>query len=182
MEPVPTRLPNATVATETPLISAYPSATPEIKPTENPPPSAPLISEVLAGIPGNNVFEFIELYNPTDQPVDLRGWTSWYRLATSEDDLLVYKWQDNTLVPPDGHYLLVHAGQDVYLLPDAEFDQGLNTTGGGLLLQDSYGSVADALGWGNSPVIFTEGSPPPALEIRSNNNRTVGLYLWAFQN
>jgi len=37
------------------------------------PPSTPLVSEVLTGIQGNNVFEFIELYNPTDQPVDLRG-------------------------------------------------------------------------------------------------------------
>jgi len=69
LESVETRLTNATVATETPLISAHSSATPEIKPPENPPPSTPLISEVLAGIQGNNIFEFIELYNPTDQPV-----------------------------------------------------------------------------------------------------------------
>ena len=157
------------VASETPLITAYLSATPEIKPTENPPPSTPLISEVLAGIQGNNVFEFIELNNPTDQPVDLRGWTFWYRLATSEDDLLVYRWQDDTLIPPNGHYLLVHTGQDVGLLPDAEFDQGLNTTGEGLLLRDSDGTNTDAFGWGNSPTAFTEGSPAPALAIRLEN-------------
>ena len=162
------------VATETPLITVYPSATFEIKPTKIPPPSTPLISEVLVGIQGNNVFEFIELYNPTGQPINLRGWTLWYRLATSEEDLPVYRWQDDTLIPPNGHYLLVRAGQDIGLLPDAEFDQGLNTTGGGLLLRDSDGTDADALGWGNSPAAFTEGSPAPALENGLSLERTPG--------
>ena len=119
---------------------------------------------MLAGIQGNNVFEFIELYNPTDQPVDLRDWLLWYRLATSEEDLPVYRWSDDTLIPPNGHYILVHAGQDIGLPPDAEFDQGLNTTGGGLSLRDSDGTEADALEWGNSPAAFTESSPAPALE------------------
>jgi len=81
--------------------------------------------------------------------------------------LLVYRWQDDTLIPPNGHYLLVHAGQDVGLLPDAEFDQGLNITGGGLLLRDSDRTNIDALGWGNNPNAFTAGSHAPALAIRS---------------
>jgi uncharacterized repeat protein (TIGR01451 family) len=171
-----TRPPSQTppVESETPKITATPPVPPKIELTEIPSPSNPLISEVLAGIQGNNIFEFIELYNPTSQPVNLRDYTLWYRLATSEEDLLVIKWQVDTLIPPYGHYLLVHTDQDVGLLPDAEFDQGLNTNGGGLLLRDSGGASADALGWGNSPVAFTEGSPAPTLENGLSLERTPG--------
>jgi len=73
--------------------------------------SGVVISEVLAGVQGNNNLEFIELYNASEEIVDLQGWTLWYRLATSEDDLLVYRWKRQALIPPHGHYLLVRAGQ-----------------------------------------------------------------------
>lgn len=60
-------------------------------PTLEPPSTYPiLISEVMAGKQGNNNYEFIELYNPGDDLIDLQGWSLWYRLATSEDNLPVY--------------------------------------------------------------------------------------------
>jgi predicted extracellular nuclease len=68
----------------------------------------------------------------------------------------------------------VHSDQDIGLLPDAEFDQSLNTTGGGLLLRDSDGKDADALGWGNSPIKFTEGNPAPTMENNHSLERAPG--------
>ena len=53
-----------------------------------------VISEVLAGVEGNNQYEFIELYNAGSAPLDLQGWSLWYRLATSEDSLIVMDWQE----------------------------------------------------------------------------------------
>ena len=51
-----------------------------------------VISEVMAGIEGNNNYEFIELYNAGDALADLDGWSLWYRLATSDDEPLVHQW------------------------------------------------------------------------------------------
>jgi len=129
---------------------------------------------VLAGIAGNNIHEYIELYNPSDQPINLQGYSLWYRLATSEQDLPVNHWQVSTLIPPQGHYLLVHAGQDIGITPDAEFEQGLNLSGGGLLLRDPGGITLDALSWGNNPIAFTEGHPALVLQNDRSLERLPG--------
>ena len=123
-----------------------------------------LISEVLGGVKGNNNFEFIELYNPGAMPVNLNGWILSYRLNSSEDDLPVYQWQEKTLLPAQGHYLLVREGEDVGLTPDAIFSQPLNTFNGGLALRQPEGTIADQLGWGKAPESFTEGLAVAALE------------------
>ena len=75
-------------------------------------PAPVFISEVLGGIQGNNNHEFIELYNRSAFPVDLRGWTIWYRLPTGQEDLLVYRFERQTMIPPLGHYLLGRSGED----------------------------------------------------------------------
>ena len=122
----------------------------------------PVIAEVMAGASGNNSHEFIELYNPTSQVIDLDGWSLWYRLSSSTHDLLVYQWRARALVAGHGHYLLVRQGQDVGATADAFFAQGLNTSSGGLALRDSGGNTVDSLGWGSQPITFTEGQPAPA--------------------
>ncbi|HEY69359.1 MAG TPA: hypothetical protein G4O08_02120 [Anaerolineae bacterium] len=133
-----------------------------------------LISEVIAGIQGNNNYEFIELYNDGEGIADLDGWSLWYRLSTSEQDLPVIAWQETTLIPPDGHFLLGRAGQDLGLPADAGFEQALNTSGGGFMLRKPDGSIADALGWGNAPASFTEGTAAPALANGQSLERAPG--------
>jgi len=140
------------------------------------PPSTDLIliSEVMAGKQGNNNYEFIELYNPNDNLVDLQGWSLWYRLATSEADLSVYSWEARTLIPPHGHYLLVRSGEDLGLPADAFFTQGLNTSGGGLTLRNASASTADSLGWGVAPEGFLEGVAAPKLQNDYSLERKPG--------
>jgi DNA/RNA endonuclease YhcR with UshA esterase domain len=156
------------------ILSACKRATSEpTLPTEDAEPSI-TISEVLVGIQGNNSFEFIELFNRGDSLVDLHGWSLWYRLATSEDDLLVKEWQGSALLAPHGHYLLGRAGQDLGIVVDAVFDQALNTSGGGLELRDANGNAADALGWGKAPESFIEGAATVALENGVSLERLPG--------
>ncbi len=125
--------------------------------------ASPLISAMQAGIKGNNNAEFIELYNPTDQPVDLQGWSLWYQLKDDSEAQLVYRWRDHVLIAPHGYLLLVRAGQDLGLQPDAAFDTALNLSYGGLQLRQRDGEIVDALGWGpKAPTDFTEGQPAPA--------------------
>ncbi|HEY42362.1 MAG TPA: hypothetical protein G4O11_00045 [Anaerolineae bacterium] len=143
------------------------------RPTPLTPPKA-LISEVIAGDIGNNNFEFIELYNPGDTPLLLQEYSLWYRLPTSDEDLLVNHWPNPALIPGHGHYLLVREGEDVGIMPNASFTQSLNTTGGGLLLRDSQGETVDALGWGNAPTLFTEGDPVAPPENGTSLERGPG--------
>lgn len=154
--PTPTSIPIPT-ATATPSPSPLP-------PTALPPDATPIvISQVMAGKPGDNTYEFIELYNRSTQVVDLKGWAVWYRLPTSKEDLFVFRWQKSALVPPFGRYLLAYQGEEVGLPADAEYEQALNTTGGGLQLRRTDGSVLDAVGWGKAPEGFYEGVPIPEL-------------------
>jgi predicted extracellular nuclease len=133
-----------------------------------------VISEVLAGVEGNNQYEFIEVYNTGSAPLDLQGWSLWYRLATSEDSLVVMDWQELALIPPNGHYLLGQVEQDLGIVPDAAFTQALNTSGGGLELRTPDGTRADALAWGNAPADFTEGYPADALVNGQSLERLPG--------
>ncbi len=151
------------------------SATGLETPTLEPPSTYPiLISEVMAGKQGNNNYEFIELYNPGDDLIDLQGRSLWYRLSMSEDDLPVYSWETRALIPPHGHYLLVRSGEDLGLPADAFFTQGLNTSGGGLTLRDASASAEDSLGWGIAPEGFLEGVAAPALQNDTSLERKPG--------
>jgi uncharacterized repeat protein (TIGR01451 family) len=133
-----------------------------------------VISEVLGGIQGNNNHEFIELYNRSVSAVDLRGWTIWYRLPTGQEDLLVFRFESRTMIPPLGHYLLGRAGEDFGLPVDAPFEQPLNTAGGGIQLRSMDETIQDTLGWGNASVGYYEGATAQAMPNGSTLERLPG--------
>ena len=143
-------------------------------PTPTPTVRTPLvISEVMAGATGNNNYEFIELYNATEEPLDLEGYRLTYRLSPDAEEVLIYTWDEPSVVPPHGHFLLVRSGVDVGAVPDGEFDHPLNTRFGGLTLWDPAGGVADRVGWGDKPEL-AEGEPAPALENDRSLERRPG--------
>ncbi len=158
---------------------------PEATPTPEPPPTAVpqptdtldtiddelmladglVISEMLPGITGNNLYEFVELYNAGKTAVDLNGWSLWYRINSDKDEELVAAWETETHVPPQGHYLLLHEGQEFNLMADALFTVSLSPRKGGLVLRDADGKAVDAFGWGEAPDGFAAGTaaaPPDA--------------------
>jgi hypothetical protein len=133
-----------------------------------------VISEILAGVSGDNNQEFIELYNRGAQPVDLRGWSLWYRLSSSPEEQFVHRWTSTALIPGQGHYLLGRLGQDLGLPVDAYFTQALNLTGGSLVLRRTDGAPLDRVGWGKSHPDLTEGEPAPPLENGLSLERAPG--------
>lgn len=142
-----------TAPTETPLSTTVPSVSARI-----------LISEVQASGPDSNDREFIELYNTSpDQTFDLDGMTLWYQLEEGEDERILYRWSETTLVPPHGHYLLGRQGQSFSQVVDSYFDIPLANSRGGLLLRSADDSPADSLAWGNDPQQYGEGALAPAL-------------------
>jgi uncharacterized repeat protein (TIGR01451 family) len=162
----PDQSPQAILATITPSPVIYPTS-----------PNIVLISEIQAGITGNNNYEFIELYNPGMDPVDLRGWSLWYRLPTNNQDLFVHRWTDQALVPPHGHYLLVRQEIDLGIAADARFSQAINLPTGGLQLRNMGGDVIDSVSWGEASQGFVEKSPAPALKYGISLERLPGSGL-----
>lgn len=154
-------------------------------PTVEPEPATPtvvgeepprvLISEVLAGVEGNNNYEFIELYNTSaTEPVDLDGWTLWYQLEEGHDQRILQRWTEHTVIPPHGHYLLGRAGESFEVTVDQRFDTPLATSRGGLLLRKADDEAGDSLSWGNDPQRYGEGEPAPAMDRGISLERRPG--------
>lgn len=138
------------------------------------PGSLLLISEVMTGAIGDNRKDFIELYNPGNLPGDLAGHSLWYQLKDGDDEVLLYQWEESTLVPPNGHYLLVQSGQEFGLAPDASFNQPMVPSRGGLVLRAEDNTVIDALSWGTGPSALAEGSSASAMEEGISLQRLPG--------
>ncbi|MFN2146244.1 MAG: hypothetical protein ACK2T7_12900, partial [Anaerolineales bacterium] len=171
------------------LGSCTTSSPPEDTPTPEPAPAIEplgdhlLISEVLAGVDGNNLYDFIELFNPTTEIIDLKGYSLWYQLKDEDEPTLVLVWDESYLVPPFGHFLLGQEGQDFGIRPDLSINQPLQPARGGLILKDPAREVVDSLGWGDAPQAAVEGSPAEKMEnglslarignsTDTNNNQT----------
>ena len=133
-----------------------------------------VISEVMTGVQGNNNHDFVELYNPTHKIINLKGWSLWHKLSPESEAVRIFLWKGSALVPPGGHYLLVHKGEDFGLPPDAEFSAPLVPARGALQLRDAKGNAVDALAWGNGPADFGEGKPAPKLSNGKSLERLPG--------
>ena len=100
-DPTPTAVPPTP---DTPVLpeAAKPTSEPELAPSVEV-PAGIRISEMLAGIDGNNNYEFIELYNGDSEPVNLAGWSLWYQLTPDRNPEPVYRWEGESLLPGRGH-------------------------------------------------------------------------------
>jgi hypothetical protein len=136
------------------------------EPSYKPPDEATiLISEVLTGVDGNNSYDFIELYNTSAEvPLDLKGWSLWFKLSDKDDENSVYHWTESTLVPPLGHYLLVYEGQDLGVVADALIRNPMIPQRGALQLRRTDNTVADSLSWGSGSQDFAEGNAASGMK------------------
>ena len=133
--------PTPPVVTPAPPVTVVPPVTTEASVSFERSPGRVVISECIPGAPGNNNFEFIELYNAGTEPVDMRGWSLWYRMADTQEEKRLFLWTARTDIPGYGHYLLARVGQDVGTAPDAAFDVPLFERKGGLALRDADGTT-----------------------------------------
>lgn len=148
--------------TPPPTDAPVPTDTAVPEPTQPAPPTTQadnlVISEILVGMPGNNNQDFVELYNPTNDPIDLAGWHLWYQINADQEPKLLYSWDLSAFVPPHGHYLLRHERAELDVLADAVFESGLFDKGG-LILRDAANADVDVVGWGDAPAGAFAGTP-----------------------
>ncbi len=115
-----------------------------------------VISEILTGVEGNNNLDFIELYNPTQEMVNLQGYSLWYQLKKDQDDVLIYSWETSAFIPPNGHYLLLRENQELEFEVDAYFDYSLVPQRGSLALRSKSAGIIDQVAWGDTDADFVE--------------------------
>ncbi len=168
--PIPAS-PTPAPATSTATVAPTASATPDIL---LPTPGRILISEFIPGVPGDNNFEFIELYNAGTEAVDLKGWSLWYKMLDDKEAQRVYVWTARADVPGYGHYLLARAGEDIGAAPDAVYEVPLFERKGGLVLLNADKDVVDTLGWGDAPAEFVADRPAVAPADGASLERAPG--------
>ena len=136
-----------------------------------------LISEIQTAASAGNTtnYEFIELYNRTDQPFDLAGVKIAYLASTTPN---LDTWTASTTlsgtVPAFGYFLIgKNAGYDGATSTDTTYTFSLDETGGfvGLISPDEF--LMDKVGYGSltDPSLAEGGSPAPAPPVDGSLER-----------
>ena len=102
--------------------------------------------------------EFIELYNPCSNPINLTGATVVYRAATnstSKDDTTLAK--PTQSIAAGGYFLIAGTAYSGSGTPDMTYTVGgLSATGGAVGLRAPGGALLDSVGWGSANNPFVE--------------------------
>jgi len=139
----------------------------------------PVISEVQTRGASSHDDEFIELHDPTADPVSLAGWSIQYKSAAGTT-YLVFELPAET-IPAHGYYLVARPEYTGSVAPDAVQDRFLMGASGGHVFlvrgTDPLGSCTDAaivdkVGWGTADC--PEGTAAPAHGAGESIERAPG--------
>ena len=137
-------------------------------------PSSLLINEVMCHPSENEATnEWIELYNPTEESIDVSGWTIADEKETDTLQADSIYGDGTTSIPPGGYALITDIGTTVYetftvaenairlSVDDSTLcGYGLNNQKEKIMLMDQAGTVIDAIEWGDD-YDDVPGSPAP---------------------
>jgi hypothetical protein len=98
--------------------------------------------------------EFVELYNPMVDPVDLTNWTLYRKTQSGTTEIPVATLSGQ--IPANGFYLLANTNFDGGVLADKSYSENI-ADNNSIVLRDSLGVAIDIVGLGSS--LTSEGSP-----------------------
>lgn len=119
-----------------------------------------LISEVqITGGPGKTDDDFIELYNPNDEPVNLNGYRLVKRTKTGTNDISIKSWSDEAMIPGRGYYLWANSNYS-NISADVTTSAYLANNNGIAIRYgpEDTGNIIDSVGWGEAQNAFVEGN------------------------
>lgn len=126
----------------------------------SPEPAKILITEIqITGGYGFAENDFVELYNPNDRAVNLKGYRLVKRTKTGSSDILIKSWENDVFIPPKGFYLWANSGYNsISFLPQATTTQTLSEDNGIALRfgSNDSGIIVDRVGWGEVQNDFIE--------------------------
>lgn len=138
-----------------------------------------VISEVrVTGGTGKTNDEFVELYNPTDQPIDISGWrlAKLTKLAgpTEYVDLVgVFPTTTPTRIETKSYFLIAHTGYEVTnnVEPDIIYSNNAISNDNTVVLLDTAGVIVDLVGWGDANNF--EGGDDEAANAQTDANPSI---------
>lgn len=165
----------------TPTLTPSPSPSPTPSPTQTPAsPAKILINEVqITGGPGQTTNDFIELYNPNSQPVNLKGYRLVKRAATSTSDTSIKSWTTDVFIPAFRYYLWANSNYtSIAAVPDA-ITTATIADNNGIAIRfgpGNTGTIIDSVGWGEAANAFVEGQafPQNPAANQSIQRKTLG--------
>lgn len=118
-----------------------------------------VISEVQIATPGATTSDFVELYNPTSNPVNLDGFDLVKRTKTGSSDTTLKSFSSSDTIPAHGFYLWASTdgGYAAQIGADVSTSQNI-TDDNSVAIKDESGGVVDALAWGSghtAPLVET---------------------------
>lgn len=135
-------------------------------PSPTPTPSTPakiLINEIqITGGPGLTTNDFIEVYNPNSEPVNLNGYRLVKRTATGTSDSHIKSWTTDIFIAAHGFYLWANSNYiDIPAAPDATTTATVADNNGIAIRfgPEDTGTIIDSVGWGGAANIFVEAQP-----------------------
>src|SRR5680860_340984 len=118
-----------------------------------------VISEILVtGDP--TTYDFIELYNPTSEAINLDGYRLVKRTDSAVEDTLIKSWTSDAYIPANGFYLWANSSYNINPVADITTAKSIANKNGIALRYGSnnIGDIVDSVTWGeiNSGHIFKE--------------------------
>jgi Lamin Tail Domain/Collagen triple helix repeat (20 copies) len=133
------------------------------------------VNEFMTGSTGAASNEFVELFNAGSTAADVGGFKVAYRSAAGTSDTTLVTIPAGTSIPVGGFYLLGGSGYLGSHAADQSFSASLASTGGGLAVRDSTGTILDSVGWGDTTNAFVEAhattAPPATAAPGSSSDR-----------
>jgi hypothetical protein len=121
-------------------------------------PAKILITEVqITGGTGKSNDDFIELYNPNNTRVNLKGYRLVKRTKTGTTDTSIKSWTDDAYIESKGYYLWANSDyKDISVLPNITTSATLANDNGVALRfgAEDIGTIIDSVGWGAAENVF----------------------------
>ena len=136
-----------------------------------------VISEFATRGPSAATDEFVELYNPTDNPINIAGWKQQYKSTSGT------LWLDrailpaNSSIPAHGFFMIANTSYVGLVTPDYTSSLWASGTGmadnGHVRILDASAVEVDKVGWGTA-IDPEGGSDAPNHGTSPNGNSTIG--------